>query len=974
MVNNNFSYKSVDVQQSILSSNVDMSTALDIYTPFTFFDFLKQGKQTLSPQEFNDAYLAYLKNWYIFKDGVSTTNEDNIRDRYIELLRDITLNYTTQSEKRFLSNIDYNDPTDLDVTIPFFSRKIIEICNFYKSKRDELKFKIQKNKIKGNDISIDTAIYQSIVDYLILNDNDENFYNLNLSLSAVTTNMQIEVEELFDYYVNYFDIDPTKSAAFYDVNTKLRSDYFSANVNDLDYDLFLNFDNALKQAILGPNVFLAELGRLFTINYNLDQVNLNCSTDDKLFNLITTNKSKQTAFIELKKKLISKYIGTDFYYLSTGSTITDITSGKFLTALNPSGNLLNRHFPSTASIEEHSQLFNLRQIGLFFTPDKQSILHFSTDRAHYNIDYSKLLPNKIYTFPDPSMYGNTTGLTKTTYDYPLIQVIDVSRSVNNISYFAAEGNINASPYDQSFYSYFSNQQLNVNSELGLSELKKDFSWIYNRGIITEWDTDIYGNQYGLFNTDLAIREREAATVKIPTSYNSLNGYQFYDDIEGYNFNYDTVSGYGTDTYRTGITANGGYFYPAYTENPITLYFREFIPYDENPITWEIFSIYDCATFTYSNDTFLPNPISTDVPTWPSNPNDLGYYYSELFDGGIGSLSPTMVKAITGSNTLSASFTYNYNTSAAIFDRIDGNYFSNSLYNYLLINDQNKVIVNTVLDENKTVLQSSDSNLYLAYKNKMFFRDAITGFVSPLSSALNKTIIKYSAAVQTEIYNNITSFNILYDIIIIQTDNYIIFDKLVYVNGSMVSPNTQNNIIEHNQNSYNNCSMPLYLSIDNDYCFFVSTSAINVDKNTIAIYPQIYRYTISRNVIDKIYPTNTTTAPTLTGLFSHTLPVYFTNVDKPVLTHNTRNNKYAINYIAYDQNNILYIYSVIFDYYDNSIVINKVNMYTPGSDSIIKTYNLYDTPSFTTYGILTSGPTGFASTLTFNQNNGTVTIL
>ena len=142
MVNNNFSYKSVDVQQSILSSNVDMSTALDIYTPFTFFDFLKQGKQTLSPQEFNDAYLAYLKNWYIFKDGVSTTNEDNIRDRYIELLKDITLNYTTQSEKRFLSNIDYNDPTDLDVTIPFFSRKIVEICNFYKSKRDELKFKI----------------------------------------------------------------------------------------------------------------------------------------------------------------------------------------------------------------------------------------------------------------------------------------------------------------------------------------------------------------------------------------------------------------------------------------------------------------------------------------------------------------------------------------------------------------------------------------------------------------------------------------------------------------------------------------------------------------------------------------------------------------------------------------------------------------------------------------------------------------
>lgn len=970
MVNNNFSYKSVDVQQSILSSNVDMSTALDIYTPFTFFDFLKQGKQTLSPQEFNDAYLAYLKNWYIFKDGVSTTNEDNIRDRYIELLKDITLNYTTQSEKRFLSNIDYNDPTDLDVTIPFFSRKIIEICNFYKSKRDELKFKIQKNKIKGNDISINTAIYQSIVNYLILNDNDENFYNLNLSLSAVTTNMQIEVEELFDYYVNYFDIDPTKSAAFYDVNTKLRSDYFSANVNDLDYDLFLNFDNALKQAILGPNVFLAELSRLFTINYNLDQVNLNCSTDDKLFNLITTNKSKQTAFIELKKKLISKYIGTDFYYLSTGSTITDITSGKFLTALNPSGNLLNRHFPSTASIEEYSQLFNLRQIGLFFTPDKQSILHFSTDRAHYNIDYSKLLPNKIYTFPDPSMYGNTTGLTKTTYDYPLIQVIDVSRSVNNISYFAAEGNINASPYDQSFYSYFSNKQLNVDSELGLSELKKDFSWIYNKGIITKWDMDIYGNQYGLFNTDLAIKERESITVTTPV-YNTFNGYQFYDDLEVNNFNFTTVGDYGTNTYRTGITANGGTF-TNYTENPTTLYFRDFASYLDNPVTWESFSIYDCATFTYSNNTLLPSPISSDAANWPSSPADKGYYYTELFDGGIGALSP-MVKAITGSNTLSARFTYTYDTSANIFDRIDGNYFPNTLYDYSLTNGQTKITVNTVSENNITTLQSNDNTNYLAYKNKMFFRDAITGNVQPLSSALSKNIAKYSAAVQSEIYNSITDFNILYDTIIIKTSSYILFDKIVYVDGEITYPNTQNNIIQFNVNCYNKCSMPLFFSIDTDYCFFVSASAINVNKNTIAIFPQIYKYTISKNIISKIYPTNTTAVSAITGLFSHTLPVYLNNICQPVLTYNSRNDKYAINYIAYDQNGIAYIYSVFFDYLDNTIHINKVNMYTSGPDSIIKTYNFYDNSNFTSYGIISSAPVSFASTIAFNQTNGTVTI-
>ena len=64
---------------------------------------------------------------------------------------------------------------------------------------------------------------------------------------------------------------------------------------------------------------------------------------------------------------------------------------------------------------------------------------------------------------------------------------------------------------------------------------------------------------------------------------------------------------------------------------------------------------------------------------------------------------------------------------------------------------------------------------------------------------------------------------------------------------------------------------------------------------------------------------------------------------------------------------------IFDYLDNTIHINKVNMYTSGPDSIIKTYNFYDNSNFTAYGILSSAPVSLASTIAFNQTNGTVTI-
>lgn len=159
-------------------------------------------------------------------------------------------------------------------------------------------------------------------------------------------------------------------------------------------------------------------------------------------------------------------------------------------------------------------------------------------------------------------------------------------------------------------------------------------------------------------------------------YNTFNGHTFYDDLEKNNFDYSTVGDYGTDTYRKGLTADGGSF--GYGYDFISIYNRDFIPYLENPTTWITFEIYEGATFTYSDNSLLPNSISTDDTTWEPNTDALGYYYSILFDGGIGALDP-MVKAVTGVNTLSARFTYSYDTSAAVFDRIDGNYFSNPLY-------------------------------------------------------------------------------------------------------------------------------------------------------------------------------------------------------------------------------------------------------------------------------------------------------
>lgn len=520
MIDDVFKFGEIVPLNSITDNSNRTSKLLDVQSPFTFYDFLKNVNEQLTPIQFNDYYLQYLNNWNKAKSATALTTQQSIIERYTELLKDISLNYLTLEEKRFISNIDFNDTADLDIVIPFYSKKIREICNFYTSKREKIKQTIQKNSTKGNFNSIEKSIANTITDFLLTNDNDSLSLNTpNLNIQNILSNLDIEVEDLYDLYSNYLDLDPKLTADDYNVKTELRREIFSSNVNSIETDIFINFDLALKRQIFNTvNVFLSTLGQAFTVNYNFATVNLNCKAGEKLFDLIDTNKARATRELLLKKQLIQKFIGSDFYYIKTGSTLTDVTTGVLFKADNPSGNLINRHFPSTATVEEESELYSIRRIGLFFTPDKQGILQFSSPDKRFSVDYSKLQSNKVYIFPDPSRYGNTVGISKSRdVEYPLIHVEDYSKTINNQSMCFAEGDINTSPYDQSFYSYYSRNQNTFNG------LDNSFAKLYSKGILVQYASDIYGNQYGLFKT---VQKREYKDYR--TEQPSLTSYEYID--------------------------------------------------------------------------------------------------------------------------------------------------------------------------------------------------------------------------------------------------------------------------------------------------------------------------------------------------------------------------------------------------------------------------------------------------------------
>jgi hypothetical protein len=159
---NDFTFASRAPLYSITNVDTAAYQVLDAQAPFDFYTFLKFSQQELSPMQFNDAYQKYLHTWSITKKKTEEEGTQLVRNNYIELLKDITLNYLTFEERRFITASDYTDPLDLDILIPFYSKKLREICNFYADKRERLKYKIRAVQEKGTRNSLEQAIFETL--------------------------------------------------------------------------------------------------------------------------------------------------------------------------------------------------------------------------------------------------------------------------------------------------------------------------------------------------------------------------------------------------------------------------------------------------------------------------------------------------------------------------------------------------------------------------------------------------------------------------------------------------------------------------------------------------------------------------------------------------------------------------------------------------------------------------------------------
>lgn len=194
----------------------------DLASPFSFIEYLDYAQILNNSTQNVNNYKKYLTEWDDTNLNTRNVETNTIRDQFLILFKDINENYTTVEEKRYLTTIDFNNEENLAIALPFFAKKIKEICIYYKQKRNNYLRDLNVVDARGSKSGVESYIKNAIVD-LFFGDQSSTNLSSTLSLSAMQENLEVGIEEGYDIYNDIFDTDSAKPPVFYDSPTILES-------------------------------------------------------------------------------------------------------------------------------------------------------------------------------------------------------------------------------------------------------------------------------------------------------------------------------------------------------------------------------------------------------------------------------------------------------------------------------------------------------------------------------------------------------------------------------------------------------------------------------------------------------------------------------------------------------------------------------------------------------------------------------
>ena len=105
---------------------------------------------------FISVYKDYVTAWAaVKKSSIYVSDKDFVMGKMVDILKSITLDYSNYEEQDFIAHIDLTNKNHLKALSALYSRKIRQITEFYRKKRNEAVTVVRKNSMKGSVKSIE---------------------------------------------------------------------------------------------------------------------------------------------------------------------------------------------------------------------------------------------------------------------------------------------------------------------------------------------------------------------------------------------------------------------------------------------------------------------------------------------------------------------------------------------------------------------------------------------------------------------------------------------------------------------------------------------------------------------------------------------------------------------------------------------------------------------------------------------------
>ena len=136
-----------DIDESItiignVSSAIDYNFPLDYKTWLSFFT-----DTSVSSETYNESYKRYINSWNKVKNTFLQAQNNLVKENYVNILKELSLDVFTEHERRFIQAVNYEDPDQVDAIIPLVSNKLRNLTSYYSSFREKIKTQPRRNNI-----------------------------------------------------------------------------------------------------------------------------------------------------------------------------------------------------------------------------------------------------------------------------------------------------------------------------------------------------------------------------------------------------------------------------------------------------------------------------------------------------------------------------------------------------------------------------------------------------------------------------------------------------------------------------------------------------------------------------------------------------------------------------------------------------------------------------------------------------------